>query len=99
MSTFSPKKLELFLRRRFLNVLERLTIRTGHKHRPPPSVKKLLLLRQDRLGDVIMSTPLMVALHDQFPLAEIHILLGRNNATIRPLLPVPVKTWVYAKSI
>ena len=63
---------------------------------PPLDPKSILLLRQDRLGDVIMSTFLIRALRERFPDVRICLLLGKNNIAIRPLLPfdVPVAAFV-----
>src|SRR5436190_24136822 len=47
-----------------------------------PPKPKILLLRQDRLGDAIISTPLIVALREKFPNAELMMLLGTNNESI-----------------
>ena len=40
---------------------------------------RILLLRQDRIGDVLISTPFFRNLRNQYPKAEIDILLGKNN--------------------
>ncbi len=44
-----------------------------------PSRPKILLMRQDRIGDVFVSTPLFHALRQRFPDAQIDVLLSRNN--------------------
>ncbi len=101
------KPFELAFRRAFLNGLRLIGAisRSRGKKRsgdllsdlgPSPSI---LLLRQDRLGDVIMSTFLMTALRKQFPNSKIAILLGKNNAQIRPLLPIECEAFVYRKNM
>ncbi|MBL7975669.1 MAG: glycosyltransferase family 9 protein [Candidatus Kapabacteria bacterium] len=40
---------------------------------------KILLLRQDKIGDIIISTPVFKALREQYPNAEIHVLYGESN--------------------
>lgn len=56
-------------------------------------VKKILIIRLDRIGDVILSTPAIRALRDTFSEAEIHILLSEytkdlviNNPNVDKLL-------------
>ncbi len=46
----------------------------------------LLLLRQDKIGDALISIPVMRALRQKFPQAQIDILLGKENFTIRRAL-------------
>jgi ADP-heptose:LPS heptosyltransferase len=57
----------------------------------------ILFLRQDRLGDAIITTPLLVALNRQFPQAKLIMLLGENNRGIVPMLPVDCETVIYQK--
>ena len=40
---------------------------------------KILLLRQDRLGDLLISTGIIRNLRKIIPKAEIHLLLGTKN--------------------
>lgn len=44
-----------------------------------PPRPKILLMRQDRIGDVFVSTPLFHAMRQRFPEAQIDVLLSRNN--------------------
>ncbi len=44
-----------------------------------PPHPKILLMRQDRIGDVFVSTPVFYALRQRFPDAQIDVLLSRNN--------------------
>lgn len=48
---------------------------------------RLLVVRTDRIGDAIVSTPLLRSLRARFPHATIDILLGERNAGVAPLLP------------
>lgn len=64
-----------------------------------PRNPKILFLRQDRIGDAIVTTPLLVAVANAYPQAEITMLLGSNNASIAPLLPVACRTVVYSKRL
>ncbi len=63
-----------------------------------PSSPKILFLRQDRLGDAIISTPLMVSLHGKYPMAKFMVLLGENNKGIAPLLPGKAEFFIYHKN-
>ena len=50
---------------------------------PPERVNRILLLRQDRIGDVIVSTPILRALRRAFPAATIDMVLSKNNIAVR----------------
>jgi ADP-heptose:LPS heptosyltransferase len=63
-----------------------------------PIDPKILFLRQDRIGDAIVTTPLLVAVRKKYPLAKITILLGKNNQAIIPMLPIDCDTVIYQKS-
>lgn len=45
-----------------------------------PARPKILFLRQDRIGDVFVSTPVVHAVRQRYPLAQVDFLLSRNNA-------------------
>ncbi len=51
---------------------------------PVRSYCKILLLRHDRLGDVLISTPFLKALRELMPEANIDILLSYKNMTLAP---------------
>lgn len=94
------KRGELVLRRTFISLLSKRSIQTTDiRPLPLPHNPKILLLRQDRLGDVIVSTPLLVALREKYPNADIMMLLGENNKGIVPLLPVRCETFIYQKKL
>ena len=38
-------------------------------------VKKILMIRIDRIGDVVLSTPAIRAVRESFPKAEVHLLV------------------------
>jgi len=44
---------------------------------------RILFLRQDRIGDVLVSIPIIKAIHAALPNAEIDILLGDNNIAVK----------------
>lgn len=88
MSDTSLKRIERALRRGVIGV-----IRRTFRRKPVASLLELppcasiLLIRNDRLGDAIISTPVMNLLRERFPDARIDIVLGRRNAAIASLLP------------
>lgn len=99
MANPSLKRVELWIRRVFLRILARYGTA---KRRNLTDIKignapSILLLRQDRLGDVLMSTFVLVALRNRFPQSRIAILLGKNNREVIPLLPVECDTFIYQK--
>jgi len=63
-------------------------------------IKKILLLRQDRLGDVIISLPLFEVFKEDFPDKELHICLGEKNiAATHFVQPFFKKIWYYEKNL
>jgi heptosyltransferase III len=61
------------------------------RRRPAPKeigpVARILLVRTDKIGDAIISTPVISALRGVYPAARIDILLGERNKVAAPLLP------------
>jgi ADP-heptose:LPS heptosyltransferase len=103
MAIDSLKPIELWVRRAFLRMLKVFGAKRrsipGHviaDFGPSPS---LLLLRQDRLGDVIMSTFILRAIRTKYPYSRIGILLGKNNAGVTPLLPYHCEVFLYSKNL
>lgn len=62
-----------------------------------PDDPTILFLRQDRLGDAIVSTPLLIELYKKYPKAHFIMLLGENNKGIADLLPINCEVAVYKK--
>lgn len=61
---------------------------------------RILLLRQDRIGDVLVSTSLFAILQKHFPNATLDVVLSRNNIAIRHALePYVTTVHVYKKSL
>ncbi len=61
---------------------------------------KILLLRQDRIGDVLISTPFIRILRGRFPAAQIDILLGNKNFGARHCVEKYVNNcWLYNRKI
>lgn len=61
--------------------------------------RSILFLRQDRIGDVLISTPILKALRERFPIATIDILLSTNNVAVKhAVAPYTNNVIVYNKS-
>jgi ADP-heptose:LPS heptosyltransferase len=94
------KRGELALRRSFISLLSKRSAQaTDIRPLPLAQNPKILFLRQDRLGDAIVSTPLLVALREKYPNADMMMLLGENNKGIAPLLPITCETHIYTKRL
>ena len=91
------KPIELFFRRAFLWGLGRKRPNGLDAEFKIPESPSILILRQDRLGDVLMSTFFLAALREHYPKSHIAILLGKNNEAVIPLLPFSCETFVYQK--
>lgn len=51
-----------------------------------PGTPRILFLRQDRIGDVLVSVPIIRAIRGKFPHAGISMLLSPNNSAAQPAL-------------
>lgn len=58
---------------------------------------KILLIQTAFIGDVILATALLEALHTQLPQAELHFLLQKGNESLFLGHPYLKKTWVFDK--
>jgi len=63
------------------------------------STKKFLFVRQDRIGDVLVSTPLIHALKIKYPHAIVDFLLSSNNHFVLANEPLVRKRWIYRKTL
>ena len=63
------------------------------------SSKKYLFVRQDRIGDVLVSTPLIYALKAKYPNADVDFVLSSNNHFVLKNEPLVRKRWVYRKTL
>jgi ADP-heptose:LPS heptosyltransferase len=98
MQIFKP--IELAFRRFLLRVLS-VAVKRG-KPLPPGvdfNASKILFVRQDRIGDVLVSTPLIYALKRHFPGLVIDFLLSSNNHFVLDHEPLVRKRWVYRKNV
>ncbi|MDI6839381.1 MAG: glycosyltransferase family 9 protein [bacterium] len=67
--------LYLFLRGKILNTLS-IFLTKQSKAPHPNEIKRILLIRIDRIGDVVLSTPALRALRERFPISHISILVS-----------------------
>jgi ADP-heptose:LPS heptosyltransferase len=63
------------------------------------STKKYLFVRQDRIGDVLVSTPLIHTLKSKYPKATVDFLLSDNNHFVLSNEPLVRKRWIYRKTL
>ena len=97
------KSLELAVRRAFLAVTDRPF--TGDFVSAPRDAfslgdaPRILFLRQDRIGDVLVSIPVIRALRQHYPRAQIHMLFSRANYGVRhAIAPYVDHAWRYDKT-
>lgn len=81
------KHIERLVRRAFISSLSSLP-RRARAGRDLSALRapRILLLRHDRIGDAIVSTPIISLLRERFPDGRIDILLGPKNRSVAPLL-------------
>jgi ADP-heptose:LPS heptosyltransferase len=94
------KPVEIGFRRFLVRLLGLLVKRS----RPLPpgldfSTRKYLFVRQDRIGDVLVSTPLIHALKARYPDACVDFLLSSNNHFVLENEPLVRKRWIYRKTL
>ena len=94
------KNVELGVRRFLLSSLRVLARR---RQALPPDLDfnqcKILFIRQDRIGDVLISTPIFAALKNHYPGITIDVFLSRNNNFVLANDQEIRKRWVYTKRI
>lgn len=59
---------------------------------------KILLIRNDNIGDLVCSTPAIEALRKKYPKAQIDIVVNSLNAPVVIGNPFLDKVWVYTKT-
>jgi len=65
-----------------------------------PSDARILFLRQDRIGDVLLSTPVVRAVRKRYPNATIDVVLSVNNVSVQhTLAPFTNNRFVYRKTL
>jgi ADP-heptose:LPS heptosyltransferase len=60
---------------------------------------KILFVRQDMIGDVLVSTPLFSLLKERYPHAIVDVLLSTKNHFVLQRSPYIRRRWVYTKGI
>lgn len=96
MTFFKP--LELAFRRGLIRFLGRVARRNASRVTIPEKAN-VLFLRQDRIGDLLVSTAIIHALASAKPLWQIDMLLGKSNVAILEHDPVIRRRWFYDKKI
>ncbi|MEP0821999.1 MAG: glycosyltransferase family 9 protein [Ignavibacterium sp.] len=59
---------------------------------------KILFIRQDRIGDVLVSTPVFSALKERYPDCTLDIVLSPGNHVVLANSPHIRKRWIYTKA-
>jgi ADP-heptose:LPS heptosyltransferase len=98
------KSLERSLRRKFLAVTDRpftgVFVTTPRDAFGLSDAPRILLLRQDRIGDVLVSVPVIRALRRRYPRARIDMLFSRTNYGVRQAIaPYLDQAWRYDKTL
>jgi ADP-heptose:LPS heptosyltransferase len=96
------KSIELGIRRRFNHLIGAagtpVLVDDGAKAPSLNPQPRILLLRQDRIGDVLVSIPLIRAIRARYPGAIIGIVLGMNNRMVADALRPWIDTFhIYRK--
>lgn len=63
------------------------------------STRKYLFVRQDRIGDVLVSTPLIYSLKSKYPNATVDFLMSSNNHFVLSNEPLVRRRWIYRKTL
>ncbi|MBS1911472.1 MAG: glycosyltransferase family 9 protein [Bacteroidetes bacterium] len=89
------------IRRRAVLALLRLFASRGHGEPPldPASLHRVLLMRYDRIGDMVITTPLIDALKQIAPQCEIDVLASPVNASVLRDDPRIAHTWIWPNGI
>jgi hypothetical protein len=64
-------------------------------HAPP--AMKVLVLKRDKIGDLLLTTPLLARLKAALPQAETHLLANDYNAWVVAGNPHVDRLWVYRR--
>ncbi len=91
------KRIELFLRKLLLRVLKNVAGKKNPLQNPSYTTAKYLFIRQDRIGDVLVSTPLFRILKQKYPQCTIDVFLSTNNHFVLENNPYIRKRWIYTK--
>ena len=58
---------------------------------------RLLIIKRDKLGDLLLTRPVITLLREALPSAEIHLLANDYNAWVAHDHPALARTWVYPR--
>lgn len=88
----------------FRSVLLRILARLVRRQAPAPSAiqlskARILLIRQDRIGDVLVSTPFVSALSRRLPACTLDMLVSNNNVAAVEGVDGLRHAWIYTKNI
>jgi ADP-heptose:LPS heptosyltransferase len=94
------KRIELWFRRLLMRILG-IFFRRNHKLKNNINfnTSKILFIRQDRIGDVLISTPLFDVIKKHYPGAVLDVLLSENNYFVLENDPLIHKRWMYRKNL
>lgn len=59
---------------------------------------RVLIVKRDKLGDLLLTSPVLARLHAALPRAEIHLLANDYNAWVLEGCPALARTWVYPRA-
>lgn len=75
------------------------TVLLPYASRPSEEIS-ILFIRNDKIGDLLVSTPVFASLRARFPNARMDVLLGRHNAGMGSLLSMwNIGSHVYTKTV
>jgi ADP-heptose:LPS heptosyltransferase len=94
------KRIELWIRRFLIQLLGRIFKRTNTlQSNIDFNACKFLFIRQDRIGDVLISTPLFEVLKKHYPRAVLDVLLSESNHFVLENDPLIHTRWIYKKKV
>jgi len=94
------KRLEIALRRYLIMVIGIFVQRRNPlSNTVDLNSSKILFIRQDRIGDVLISTPIFASLKAHYPSAIIDVLLSENNHFVLLNDKLIRKRWIYQKKV
>ena len=65
-----------------------------------PAAPRILLIRMERIGDVLVSVPVIRALRERYPEGRVDLLLSRANLAVRDAVtPFVDQVWCYDKTV
>lgn len=93
----TAKIIYLNLRRIFLSPLRLLFAKKPCEIKLSSRIKKILFIRIDRIGDLVLSTPALRVLKQRFPQSELVVLVSPSNQSLLLNNPYVDKVFVYDK--